>query len=109
MHIDDDILRDTCLCRQEPGEVNLRHHFAASFAFLLVSVLVVLDQVPNFDPALQVGGQHGHAGMRAVGAGGCGAEGDVHAWRVKFSVSLTVAILLTQDYHAIPFCNTGIS
>lgn len=67
------------LCGEQPGQVDLRHHLAAALALLLVPVVVVLDQVPNFDPALQVRGEHGHAGVGAVRAGRRGAEGHVHA------------------------------
>lgn len=67
------------LCGEQPRQVDLRHHLAAALALFLVPVVVVLDQVPNFDPALQVRGEHGHAGVGAVWAGRRGAEGHVHA------------------------------
>lgn len=71
------------LCRQQPRQVNLWHHLAAALALLLVPVVVVLDQVPNFDSALQVRGQHGHAGMGAVRAGRRGAEWHIHTLHRK--------------------------
>lgn len=53
---------------QEPCQVDLRDHLAAAVALLLVAVLVVLDQVPDLDPALEVRGDHGGARTQAVGA-----------------------------------------
>lgn len=53
---------------QESCQVDLRDHLAAAVALLLVAVLVVLDQVPDLDPTLQVGGDHGGARTQAVGA-----------------------------------------
>lgn len=63
---------------EQPRQVDLRHHLAPALALFLVPVVVVFDQVPDFDPALQVRGQHGHTGVGAVRAGGRGAEGYVH-------------------------------
>lgn len=71
------------LCCQQPCQVYLWHHLAAPLALLLVPVVVVLDQVPNFDPALQVRGQHGHAGVWAVRAGRRGAEWYIHTLHRK--------------------------
>lgn len=58
----------THLCSQKSRQVDLGDHLAATVTLLLVSVLVVLDQVPDFDPALQVRGDHGRAGSQAVRA-----------------------------------------
>jgi len=55
---------------QKSCQVDLRDHLAAAVALLLVSVLVVLHQVPDLDPALQVGRDHRSAGTQAVGASG---------------------------------------
>lgn len=53
---------------QQSGQVDLRHHLAASVALPLVRVIVVLHQVPQFGAALQVGGDHWGSGAQAVGA-----------------------------------------
>lgn len=53
---------------QKSCQVDLGDHLAAAVALLLVSMLVVLHQMPNLDPALQVRGDHGSAGAQAVGA-----------------------------------------
>lgn len=63
------------LCSQEPGQVDLRHHLAAPVSLLLVAVVMVLDQVPDLDAALQVGGDHGRARAEAVGAPGVAERG----------------------------------
>lgn len=36
---------------QQPGQINLRDHLATAVSFLLVSVLVVLHQVPHLHAA----------------------------------------------------------
>lgn len=53
---------------QKSRQVDLRDHLAATITFLLVSVLVVLNQVPDLHPALQVRSDHGGAGAHAVWA-----------------------------------------
>lgn len=55
---------------QQSGQVDFRHHLAASVPLPLVRVVVVLDQVPQFGAALQVGGDHRGSGAQAVGAAG---------------------------------------
>lgn len=44
---------------QQPGQVDLGHHLAAPVTLLLVSVVMVLHQMPHLDPTLQVRGDHG--------------------------------------------------
>lgn len=53
---------------QQSGQVNLGDHLAASVTLLLVSVLVVLHQVPNFDSTFQVRCDHGCTRAQAVWA-----------------------------------------
>lgn len=53
---------------QESGQVNLGDHLATAVALLLVSVLVVLHQVPNFDSTFQVRRDHGCTRAQAVWA-----------------------------------------
>ena len=53
---------------QQASEIDLGDHLAAAVALLLVSVFVVLHQVPNLHPALQVWCDHGRARAQAVGA-----------------------------------------
>ena len=53
---------------QKSCQVDLRDHLAAAVTLLLVSMLMVLHQVPNLDPTLQVRSDHGSTGTQAVGA-----------------------------------------
>ena len=53
---------------QKSCQVDLRDHLAATVALLLVSVLMVLHQVPNLNPALQVRSDHRSAGTQTVRA-----------------------------------------
>lgn len=55
---------------QKPCQVDLRDHLASAVALLLVSVFMVLHQVPHLDPALQVRSDHGSTRTQAVGASG---------------------------------------
>lgn len=56
------------LSSQKSCQVDLRDHLAATITFLLVSVLMVLYQVPDLHPALQIRSNHGGAGAHAVWA-----------------------------------------
>lgn len=56
------------LCSQKSCQIDLRDHLAAAVALLLVSMLMVLHQVPNLDPALQVRSDHRSTGAQAVRA-----------------------------------------
>lgn len=56
------------LSRQKSCQVDFRDHLAAAVTLLLVSVLMVLHQVPHFDPAVQVRSDHRSTGAQAVGA-----------------------------------------
>lgn len=51
---------------QQPGQVDLRDHLAATVSLLLVSMLMVLYQMPHLNAALQVRCDHGCAGTQAV-------------------------------------------
>lgn len=53
---------------QKSCQVDLRDHLAAAVALLLVSMLMILHQVPNLDPTLQVRCDHRSTGTQAVGA-----------------------------------------
>lgn len=55
--------------------------------------------MPNFDAALQVGGEHGHAGVGAVGAGGRGAEWYIHTLVVKYYLVKKTKNMQTQFKH----------
>lgn len=50
------------LCSQQPGQVDLRDHLAASVALPLIRVVVVLYQMPQFGSTLQVRSDHGCSG-----------------------------------------------
>lgn len=51
---------------QQSSQVDLRDHLAATVSLLLVSMLMVLHQMPHFDAALQVRCDHWCAGTQAV-------------------------------------------
>lgn len=74
---------------QQPGQVYFRHHLAASVPLPLVRVVVVLDQVPQFGAALQVGGDHRGSRAQTVGA----ARRPEHAlcsdYNIKIILNLT--------------------
>lgn len=55
---------------QQSGQVDFRDHLAPSVPFPLVRVVVVLDQVPQFGAALEVGGDHWGPGAQAVWTAG---------------------------------------
>lgn len=61
---------------QKPGQVDLRHHFAAPVTLLLVTMVMILHQMPNLDTTLQVWGDHGDPGPEAIWAA-CVPEGRV--------------------------------
>ncbi len=99
---------------QESCQVDLRDHLAAAVALLLVSMLMVLHQVPNFDPALQVRGDHGGTGTQAVRAPSvlnhvfCEEQHAlVHAMQilVMFIKKVNKSQCLISVYH---LCNEGL-
>lgn len=58
------------LGRQKSCQVDLGNHLAAAVTLLLISMFMVLHQMPNLDAALQVRGDHGGARAEAVWASG---------------------------------------
>lgn len=60
----------TYLGSQQARQVDLRHHFAPPVTLALVSVVVVLDQVPELGATFQVGRDHGRPGTEAVRTAG---------------------------------------
>lgn len=60
--------RTVHLGSQKSCQVDLRDHLAAAVTLLLISVFMVLHQMPNLDAALQVRSDHGGARAQAVWA-----------------------------------------
>lgn len=62
------ILKMAHLGSQKSCQVDLGDHLAAAVPLLLVSMLMVLYQVPDFHPTLQVRSNHRSTGTQAVRA-----------------------------------------